>query len=497
MNVLLVLGNQLFDPAIWTPGLSKQGPFCVYMREDQELCTYYKFHKHKIIFFLSAMRDFRDELVHLKMPVHYETLEDSAQSYEVHFQNFLKQKKAQTVYTFEIEDKFFEKRVRTLVESLGLKLVVLPSPMFLTPRTVFVDYLKNQKKPFMKTFYEQQRKRLGVLIDRQNKPVGGRWSFDDENRLPLPPSITPPGLPQFKETKNIRDVKKICETYFSNHPGDSKNFWLPTTRGQAEEWLEGFLNERLSHFGPYEDALAAHSDFVFHSVLTPFLNVGLLTPRRVVAKTLAFAEKQKIPIASVEGFIRQVIGWREFVRGIYQNYSEQQDTSNFWNHHKKLSHHWYDGRTGVPQLDLTLQKVFRLSYCHHIERLMVLGNLMLLLEVHPQEAHRWFMEMFVDSSDWVMGPNVYGMTLFSDGGIFASKPYICGSNYWLKMSKQKSGDWCDGVDGLYWRFIEKNKNFFVKNPRLSMMVRTVEKMDSARKDKIFKAAADLSQRLTK
>ncbi|MBY0383958.1 cryptochrome/photolyase family protein, partial [bacterium] len=420
MNVLLVLGNQLFDPAIWTQGLTKQGPFCVFMREDQELCTYFKFHKLKIIFFLSAMRDFRDELTNLKIPVHYENLVESSQSYESHFQKFLKQKKTQAVYTFEIEDKFFEKRIRDAVETLGMQFVVLPSPMFLTPRSVFVDYLKTQKKPFMKTFYEQQRKRLSVLVDTQNKPVGGRWSFDDENRLPLPSDMTPPLLPKVVDTKNIRDVKKICDEFFLKHPGDSADYWIPTSRTQAEAWLEQFLRERFELFGPYEDALAAHSDFVFHSVLTPFLNSGLLTPRRVIAKTLDFAEKQKIPIASVEGFIRQIIGWREFVRGIYQNYSEQQDTANFWNHHKKLSKHWYEGNTGVPQLDHTLNKVFRLSYCHHIERLMVLGNLMLLLEVHPQEAHRWFMEMFVDSSDWVMGPNVYGMTLFSDGGIFAS-----------------------------------------------------------------------------
>jgi deoxyribodipyrimidine photolyase-related protein len=217
----------------------------------------------------------------------------------------------------------------------------------------------------------------------------------------------------------------------------------------------------------------------------------------VAAETLAIAEKQNIPLASLEGFIRQIIGWREFVRGIYQNFSEQQDNSNFWNHQNKLSQAWYTGETGVPQLDLTIQKVIRYGYCHHIERLMVLGNLMLLLEIHPREAHKWFMEMFVDSSDWVMGPNVYGMALFSDGGIFATKPYICGSNYWRKMSKAKPGEWCDGVDGLYWGFIDKNKAFFSKNPRLSMMAKTIDKMDPARKKTIYSAADDLKQRLTK
>ncbi|MCC6137730.1 MAG: hypothetical protein IT287_03805 [Bdellovibrionaceae bacterium] len=267
-------------------------------------------------------------------------------------------------------------------------------------------------------------------------------------------------------------------------------------RPSAKKWLMQFFKEKLSEFGPYEDALATHSDFVFHSVLTPFLNTGLRTPRAVVREALKFSEKEKIPMASLEGFVRQVIGWREFIRGIYQNYSEQQDKENFWNHTRELSPVWYQGGSNLPQLERTLQKVFKFSYCHHIERLMVLGNLMLLLEVQPASAHRWFMEMFIDSSDWVMGPNVYGMALFSDGGIFATKPYICGSNYWRKMSKEPAGDWCDGVDGLYWKFIDKHRDFFSKNPRLSMMVRSFDKLTSDRKTKIMKAGTALQNQLT-
>lgn len=496
MNVLVILGNQLFAPSIWLDGLKKQGPFSVFLREDRELCTYYRFHKHKIIFFLSAMRDYRDELKSQSIPLHYEELDPQKKTYEDSLKIFLKEKKAQTVYLFEIEDKFFEKRLFSLIDEMGLQKVILPSPMFLTPRATFSEYLKGQKKPFMKTFYEQQRKRLSVLVDAQQKPVGGQWSFDEDNRLALPESVVPPALPQMRVHKNVDGVKKMCDREFSSHPGKSGDYWVPTTRTEALHWLDVFLQERLNQFGPYEDALASHSDFVFHSVLTPFLNTGLLTPRQVVAKTLDFAKKENVPLASLEGFIRQVIGWREFVRGIYQNFSEKQDHENFWNHKRKLSVAWYSADTGIPQLDHTLQKVLKYGYCHHIERLMVLGNLMLLLEVDPRDAHRWFMEMFIDSSDWVMGPNVYGMALFSDGGVFATKPYICGSNYWRKMSKAKAGDWCDGVDGLYWSFIEKNKSFFSKNPRLSMMARTIEKMDPARKKTIYDAAEKLRQKLT-
>jgi deoxyribodipyrimidine photolyase-related protein len=197
---------------------------------------------------------------------------------------------------------------------------------------------------------------------------------------------------------------------------------------------------------------------------------------------------EHIPLQSLEGFVRQVIGWREFVRGIYRTYSDEQDRTNFWSHKRGLTKAWYDGTTGIPPLDDTIQSVQTLGWAHHIPRLMVLGNLMTLCEIRPNEAHRWFMEMFVDSSEWVMGPNVYGMGLFSDGGIFATKPYICGSNYLLKMSDYGKGPWCDIVDGLYWRFIEKHRTFFTQNPRLALMPRALDRLRADRRSRIFQAA---------
>ncbi|RYZ70629.1 MAG: cryptochrome/photolyase family protein, partial [Proteobacteria bacterium] len=297
-------------------------------------------------------------------------------------------------------------------------------------------------------------------------------------------------------TKHLEAVRTICEKHFADHPGNLESVWFATTRAGALEWLEKFFEERFANFGPYEDAIATHSTFVFHSVLTPYLNTGLLTPDVVIQKAIAFANKRKLNISSVEGFVRQIIGWREFVRGIYQNFSEKQDTTNFFKHKRKLKPCWYDGTTGVEPLDLVIQKASEFGYAHHIERLMVVGNLMLLCEVDPHEAHAWFMEMFIDSSDWVMGPNVYGMGIFSDGGVFATKPYICGSNYYRKMGGFKAGDWCDAVDGLYWGFIEKHKDFFSTNPRLSMMVSTVERMDEEKKTRIYAAAKKLKAQIT-
>ena len=237
-------------------------------------------------------------------------------------------------------------------------------------------------------------------------------------------------------------------------------------------------------------ALSQHFDTLQHSLLSPLLNMGLLTPAGVLEVVIQamHAQPQSLPIASVEGFVRQVIGWREFVRGIHLVHGERQAQTNFWNHQRGLAACWETGSTGLPPVDLAIQRVNRLGYNHHIERLMVLSNVMLLCEVHPHQVHRWFMERYLDSYDWVMGPNVYGMGQMSDGGLFATKPYICGSNYILKMGDFKRGPWCEIWDGLYWRFIDRHRSFFQSNPRLAMMVRLLDRMEETKQQRLFALA---------
>ena len=226
------------------------------------------------------------------------------------------------------------------------------------------------------------------------------------------------------------------------------------------------------------------------------MNLGIITPQQVITETRNFAEDNNIPLNSLEGFIRQIIGWREFIRGIYQNFSEKMIDANYWNHNRKLSDAWYTGDTGIEPLDDAIKGALEFGYTHHINRLMVLASIMNMSRIHPSEIYKWFMEMFVDSSEWVMVPNVYGMGLFSDGGIFATKPYICGSSYYLKMMDFKKGEWCETVDGLYWRFINKNRQFFSSNPRLNMMVNVYDKMKVERKKKILLKAENFINRLT-
>ncbi|MCW7468149.1 cryptochrome/photolyase family protein [Leptospira kanakyensis] len=492
---LLILGNQLFDLSDLVP-TTVRNQYTIFMREDKELCNYYQFHKQKIAFFFLAMRKYCDELKSLGFNVQYEFLNDSNISYDESLTNFLIKNQFDEFHIFEIEDKFFEVRIKHVLTQTKIHWFEHKSPMFLTSREEFNKYLVNSRKPFMKTFYQSQRKKFNILVDENGKPDGGMWSFDFENRKKLPKGFFPPPIPEITINSDEQKVLDLIENKFSTHPGDTRHLWLPTTRVEAKEWLNHFLKFRLYDFGVYEDALSTKFPFIHHSILTPFLNLGLLTPKEVIDETLKHAKNNDIPIQSLEGFIRQIIGWREFVRGIYQNFGETQLTSNFFGHKRKLTKHWYEGNTLIPPLDHVIHKCNRYGYAHHIERLMIVGSLMVLLEIDPLDSYKWFMEMFIDSSDWVMTPNVFGMALFSDGGIFATKPYICGSNYYKKMGSYPKGEWEMVVDGLYWKFIEKHKSFFEKNPRLSVMIGNLNRLDPKKKNLLYQMSDEWKERIT-
>ena len=263
---------------------------------------------------------------------------------------------------------------------------------------------------------------------------------------------------------------------------------MPTNREDALSWMEVFFQTKFHNFGTYEDAIIDNNNFLFHSALSPIINMGLLTPKEIITRAINYSKENSVPLNSLEGFIRQIIGWREFIRGIYHYKGREEKKLNFWQHNRKLTKDWYEGTTGIKPLDDVINDCLKYGYTHHIPRLMIVCNIMNLSRIHPDEIYRWFMEMFVDSSYWVMVPNVYGMGLFSDGGIFATKPYICGSAYFMKMMDFKKGEWCNTMDGLYWRFIDRNRKFFLKNPRLSMMVRIFDKMKEERKKMILSEA---------
>ncbi|MBC7690968.1 MAG: cryptochrome/photolyase family protein [Methylotenera sp.] len=486
--ITLILGNQLFhdfygdDPCV--------------MIEDKGLASHYKYHQLRILHQFVCMREFRDDLVSEGIEVDYfeypESLKLGDESFFARLSLVMKKRKVRALKTARIPDINFRDALVAWGKVEGVSITFLSSPQFMVGDEYFSAYLGRYKKPFMKNFYEGVRKDKGILMTPDQKPVGGQWSFDVENRKKLPKTVDVPALPRYPQSRHQEEVQAIVRKYFSKHPGllpeDGEGLWVPSNRKDSLRFLKNFLDYRFQQFGPYEDAMDPEQDFVFHSALSPLINLGLLSPAEVVKKSVTHAEKNHIPLESLEGFIRQVIGWREFIQGIHQHYHSFQAKFNFFEHERKMKSCWYEGTTGLPPVDDAINKVRRLAYNHHIERLMILSNTMLLSELHPRVVHQWFMEMYLDSYEWVMGPNVYGMSQFSDGGIFATKPYISGSNYILKMSSYPKGDWCEIWDGLYWSFIGRNQEFFSKNPRLAMMSKLLEKMEPRKKERIFALA---------
>ena len=492
-RLLLVLGDQLYPQH---EDLTPHQNSVFFMAEDYGLCTHFRYHKHKLVLFLSAMRSHADDIKE-KYPLEYYELntQNKRWSYEEKLSKTLeKYTGITTLVRYEIEDVFFEKRIHDFCEKNNLKQEIIPSQGFITSRENFKKYLDNTKKPFMHSFYQQQRKELGILMTDDGKPLNGEWSFDKENRKKLPKDVTIPDQPQSEINEHDQQVIELVNQLFEEHPGNTNTFHFSTTRRSALHRLNTFLKERFEDFGPYEDAIHTDEVFAFHSVLSPYINMGLITPNEVIDAAVSYFHEHDTHFPSVEGFVRQIIGWREFMRGIYHNFDVQK---NFFNHTRTMKKCWYTGETGITPLDDAIIKADTYAYTHHIERLMVLGNIMLMAEIHPDNVYAWFMEMYADSADWVMAPNVYAMSQFAEEGIFATKPYISGSNYIKKMSNYSNGDWCDIVDGLYWRFIQKNRETFKNNHRMGMMIATLERMNVEKKERIFSAAEEWIQRVTR
>ncbi|MBL6679309.1 MAG: cryptochrome/photolyase family protein [Candidatus Puniceispirillales bacterium] len=488
-NLLLILGNQLFPLEY----IKKTKVKKIFMAEDFSLTTYQKHHKLKILMFLWSMRQYRDQLVKNGFIVYYNSIDDKnfKDTYENKLLKILKDEKVRTISYFEIEDHFFEDRFNKFVSDNNLETKLFQSPMFLNSRSQFVEFAKTQKSLIkMASFYQKMRIKMSILIDNNKKPIGGKWSFDEENRKKISGKIKIPKVPINTEDQRINNLKHKINVLFRDHPGSADYLWMPTNREEALKWMEIFFQNKFHDFGTYEDAIIDNNNFLYHSALSPIINMGLLTPKEIVEKAINFSKKNSIPLNSLEGFIRQIIGWREFIRGIYHYKGKEEKKLNFWQHNRKLTKDWYEGTTGIKPLDDVINDCLKYGYTHHIPRLMIVCNIMNLSRIHPDEIYKWFMEMFVDSSDWVMVPNVYGMGTFADGGIFATKPYSCGSNYILKMSNYKKDEWCDIVDGLYWKFMSDNLSFFKTNPRLSILVKSVERMNEDRKNMIFEKATN-------
>ena len=398
-----------------------------------------------------------------------------------------------------VVDDLLERRLIKFCEKKGIAITELETPGFLTPKAWGRSFFKDKKKPFMKTFYEAQRRRMKVLVDDEMNPAGGRWSYDDENRKKFPLKLNPPSDPRIHQSEDEQATIKDRISSLTDSDvdvfGDYSDFIYPISHESALAWLDEFLKDRYELFGTYEDALTYRSKFLYHSVLTPMLNIGLLTPQQIVDRALEMGAKYKVEINNQEGFIRQIIGWREYMAIMYEMHGRYLRTQNFWKFTDSMPKSIYQNKTGIPIVDDILEKVKQDGYAHHIERLMVLGNFFLLLRVRPDDVFQWFSEMFVDAYDWVMVPNVYGMSQFSDGGLLVTKPYLSGSNYLKKMSDYKAGDWCDVWDALFWSFIDDHREFFNTQYRMKMMVSHLNKMNGEKLAQHHKLALEYREKL--
>lgn len=470
LHVRLVLPHQLFVEHLDAPA----GTTYVLLEHDL-LFRQYSFHAQKLVLHRASLRRFAARLREEGRDV--ETIETSASSSSHDLlRALLGRVRPDRVTAYDVVDDWLS---RDLVRACP-DLEWLESPGFLTTRQQVTDHFAGSSAR-MQTFYTWQRRRLGVLVEEDGSPVGGRWSFDEDNRRKLPRGHSVPPVPAPARHPAVDEAIAWVKEAFPDAPGNPDTFAWPTSHAEAEAAYDVFLAERLAEFGPFEDAISAHHGFVFHSLLTPGLNTGLISPREVLERALSHAETTEVPLASLEGFVRQVIGWREYMRATYHLWGPKMRSGNRLGHTRPLDKGWWDATTGLGPVDHVLRKVLDTGYAHHIERLMVLGNAQCLLRTDPHAAYEWFMELFIDAYDWVMVPNVYAMSQFAAGEAITTKPYVSGSNYLRKMSDHPSGEWCQDWDALYWTFVRDHHDVFAGNPRSRMIAHLYDRMDPDKK----------------
>lgn len=447
----LIFPNQLFKDLSLIEKTNK-----TFLIEDAEFFNAYNFHKNKLVLHRASMKFYQNYLKENGFDVDY--IEFNKNWIEA-----LKEKGFDEIITYELNN--FD-LVEKIIKS-GFKFIFNESPMFLSSNKEFADFFSSKKHFSQTSFYIYMRKKHKLLVDKNSKPIGEKWTYDKENRQKIPSNFKVPRQLMLNENFYVKEAKKYVEKHFKNNIGVLEFFNYPVTFDEIDLWVDDFVQNRLEKFGIYQDTIVENDSYLFHSNISFALNIGLITPQALVEKIIT----KEVPLNSKEGYIRQIVGWREFVKGIYHLIGKTQLESNFFGCKNHLNQKFYTGETGILPVDNVIKKLLKTGYANHIERLMVLGNFFLLCEIKPQEVYRWFIEMSIDSYPWVMCANVFGMSQFSDGGLIVTKPYIASSNYIKKMSDYKfNNNWSQILDSLFWRFVHKNKVFFNKNPRLGILV---------------------------
>lgn len=489
----------------------------VLMMEVKGESSHVPSHVQRTVLFLSAMRHFAGELGASGARVFYITIDEPTNSHTIdgEVRRAVRELAPQRIVITEPGEHRLRTVAREWERSLGIPVDVRPDTHFLTSREEFERWARGKRDLVMEFFYREQRRRLGLLLDEHGKPLGGAWNLDKENRLSFgkrgpDPRPTPPL--RFEPDAITRDVMNLVRRLMPDLPGRLDHFRWPVTRAQALEALADFIEHRLPLFGPYEDAMWTDEPFVYHSLLSPLLNLKLLRPRECVDAAIRAYEAGRAPLQSVEGFVRQIIGWREYIRGVYDLEGPGYADRNSLGHRGRLPSFYWTGRTDMNCLRHCVNQVLDHGFGHHIQRLMVTGNFALLAGVHPKEVSDWYLGMYVDGVDWVTLPNTLGMSQHADArpgspagvtGLVGTKPYVASGKYIQKMSNycagcrydvdQRAGDSACPFNTLYWDFLIRHEDRFAKNQRMTMMLKHVESMPREERVKITVSAKRLRE----
>lgn len=490
-RLVLVLGDQLSE------GLSAlreadRDADTVVMAEVVEEATYVRHHPKKIALIFSAMRKFAAVLEDAGWTVAYSQLDDTdnAGSIVGELLRRAEQTGAQEVICTEPG----EWRLINTLTHAPIKTRILPDDRFLASHAEFEAWADGRKALRMEYFYRDMRRKTGLLMEG-DKPAGGQWNFDHDNRKPAPGDITIEGPLKFEPDNITGDVLALVEAQFDGHFGDLRPFWFATTRAQALEALDHFITHSLPRFGDFQDAMLRGEEFLFHASLSPYLNIGLLGPLEICQAAEAAYKSGDAPINAVEGFIRQIIGWREYVRGIYFLEGPEYAQRNALNQTRDLPGVYWGGDTKMACMAAAIDQTAREAYAHHIQRLMVTGNFALLAGIDPSQVSDWYLEVYADAFEWVEAPNVVGMSQFADGGVIASKPYVSSGAYINRMSdyckgcaykvSQKTGEGACPFNTLYWHFLDRHRDRFSGNARMGNMYRTWDRMDEDKRKTVL------------
>jgi deoxyribodipyrimidine photolyase-related protein len=490
-SLVLVLGDQLDLDAAAFDGFAAVHD-AVWMAEVAEESTHVWSSKPRTVMFLAAMRHFAQALHGAGRPVNYRALDDAQNQGSLAAQlraDIARLRPQQLVMTAPGDWRVLQALKAVAAES-GLSLDVREDRHFFTTVRDFADHAKGRKQLRLEYFYREQRQRHGVLMDGEG-PCGGQWNFDADNRQPFP-KAGPQGVParsRFEPDATTLAVMALVESRFARHPGELASFAWPVTREQALSALNDFIEQRLPHFGPHQDAMWPGQPWLYHAHLSAALNLKLLNPREVVAAAEAAWRAGKAPLAGVEGFVRQMLGWREYVRGIYWTQMPSYLQRNAQDAHQPLPAWFWTGATDMACLRDTITQTLEHGYAHHIQRLMVTGLYTLLLGVQPQQVHAWYLAVYVDAVEWVELPNVLGMSQYADGGVMASKPYIASGKYIDKMSPYckgcsydpalRTGDSACPFTTLYWDYLMRHEATLARNPRMALQVKNLARLDAA------------------